>query len=119
MQGLAGCSMSDVLQSEACDISFISVSGVGDRSDRRQDGKRAHALRAMDEYALDVRRRGRTGVKRGIMPFVKLGPAIGVVQIDDDVGWIEEYDQVLGKVSDSVDAEIHVAQQHGAGLRDG
>ena len=83
------------------------------------EGKRAHALRAMDEDTLDVRRRGWAGVETGIVTVAELRPAIGVVQIDDNVGGIEEHDQVLREVGDSVDAEVGIAQENGAGLRDG
>ena len=41
------------------------------------------------KHTLDVRRRGRTGVKGGVMPVAEFGAAIGVMQIDDDVGRIE------------------------------
>ena len=57
--------------------------------------------------------------KAGIVPVAELGPAIGVVQIDDDVGGIEQHDQVLREIGDRVDAQIGIAQQHGAGLGDG
>ena len=53
------------------------------------------------------------------MPVAELGPAIGVVQVDDNVGGIEEHDQVLREVGDAVDAEVGIAQEHGAGLCDG
>src|SRR5208283_3968307 len=73
----------------------------------------------MDENALDVRRRGWAGVETGIAPVAELRPAIGVVQIDNNVGGIEEHDQVLRKVGDRVDAEVSIAQEDGAGLGDG
>ena len=74
-----------------------------------QDGKRAHALCAVDEHTLDIRRRGWAGVEAGIVPVAKLGPAIGLVQVDNNVGGIEEYDQVLRKVGDPVYPEVGVA----------
>jgi hypothetical protein len=48
-------------------------------------------------------------VETGIVPVAELRPAIGVVQIDDNVGGIEEHDQVLRKVGDRVDAKIRLA----------
>src|SRR4029077_558429 len=84
-----------------------------------QDGKRAHALRAVDEDTFDIRRRGWAGVETGIVTVAELRPPIGVVQIDDNVGGIEEHDQVLREVGDRVDAEVGIAQEDGAGLRDG
>ena len=53
------------------------------------------------------------------MPVAELGPAIGVVQIDDNVGGIEQHDQVLREIGYRVDMQIRLAQQHGAGLGDG
>ena len=75
-----------------------------------QDGKRAHALCAVDEHTLDIRRRRWAGVETGIVPVAELGPAIGVVDVDDDVGGIEQHDQVLREVCDPVDAEVGIAQ---------
>ena len=57
--------------------------------------------------------------KRGVVPVAEFGPAIGVVQIDDDVGGIEQHDQVLREIGDRVDMQVRVAQQHRAGLGDG
>ena len=57
--------------------------------------------------------------KAGVVPVAELRPAVGVVQIDDDVGGIEQHDQVLREIGERVDAQIRVAQQHGAGLGDG
>ena len=45
--------------------------------------------------------------------------AIGVVEVDDDVGRIEQHEQVLREISDGVDVEVRLAQEHRAGLRDG
>src|SRR5208283_22888 len=64
-------------------------------SSHGQDGKRAHALRAMNEDALDVRRRGWAGVETSIVAGTELRPAISAVQIEDNVGGIEKDDQVL------------------------
>jgi hypothetical protein len=41
------------------------------------------------------------------------------MQIDDDVRRIKKHDQVLGEVGDRIDVEVRIAQQDGAGLRDG
>jgi hypothetical protein len=46
------------------------------------------------------------------MSLAELGPTIGVMQIDDDVGGIEEHDQMLCEIGDRVDAQIRIAQQH-------
>jgi len=46
------------------------------------------------------------------MPVAKLRPLVGVVQIDDDVGGIEQYDQMLCEIGDSIDVQPGVAQQH-------
>jgi len=37
------------------------------------------------------------------------------VQVDDDVGRIEQYDQMLSEVGDRIDVQIGLAEQHGAG----
>jgi len=97
----------------------VSMGQVARCSRDWQDGKRAHALSAVDEDTFDVRRRGWAGVETGIVTVAKLGPAIGVVQIDDNVEGIEEHDQVLREVGDRVDAEVGLAQEDRAGLRDG
>jgi hypothetical protein len=73
----------------------------------------------MDQDALDVCGRRRTGMERGIVAVAEFGPAVGVVEIDDDIGGIEQDDQVLREIGKRVDAQIRVAQQDGAGLGDG
>src|SRR5258706_1235028 len=108
-----------IIQFLLCFSGWTSVGWIADCSRNWQDGKRAHALCAMDKHTLDIRRRGWTGVEAGIMPVAELGAAIGVVQVDDKVVGIEEHDQVLREVGDSVDAEVCIAQEDGAGLRDG
>src|SRR6516165_9665670 len=73
----------------------------------------------MDQHTLDIRCGGGAGVKRGIVPVTKLGPAIGVVQVDHDVGRIEQHDQVLREVGDRVGMEVGLAQEDRAGLGNG
>src|SRR3954467_13234828 len=65
-----------------------------------QHAEGAHSLRSMDQYALDVRRRGRAGMERRIVRVAEFGAPIGVMHIDDDVGGIEEHDQVLREIGD-------------------
>jgi hypothetical protein len=66
----------------------------------------------------DVRGRRRAGVKAGVVAVAELGPAVGVVQVDDDVVGIEKHDQVLREIGERIDPQIGIAQQHGAGLGD-
>src|SRR5947208_2960146 len=68
----------------------------------RQHRKRAHALHAVDQHAFDIRRGGRTGVEARIVTVAELRPAIGVVKVHDDIGGIEQYDQVLREIGDGV-----------------
>jgi hypothetical protein len=49
----------------------------------------------MDEDAFDIRCSGGPSMEGSIMPLAELGPAIGVTEIDDNVGGIEQDDQVL------------------------
>src|SRR5271165_2884569 len=72
----------------------------------------------MDEDPFDVRCGGRPGMEGGIAPLAELGPAIGVMDIDDNVGGIEQDDEALRQIGEGVDAEIRIAEEHGAGLRD-
>ena len=50
-------------------------------------------------------------MKTGIVAVAEFGPAIGMVQIDDDVGGIEQHDQVLREIRDRIDAQLPVAEQ--------
>jgi hypothetical protein len=59
-------------------------------------------LSAVDQHSFDVRGRGRPAVKRGVVPVAEFGTAVGVVQVDDDVGGIEQYNQVLREIGDCV-----------------
>src|SRR6516225_6919491 len=52
------------------------------------------------------------------MPVAEFGAAIGVMQVDDNVGGVEQYDQVLCEVGNRIDLQIGITQQHGAGLGD-
>src|ERR1700730_19089889 len=81
-----------------CDSSSVSMGLVAACSRDWQDGKRAHALRAMDEDTFNVRRRGWAGVETGIVLVAELSPAIGVVQITDNFGGQQGHDQVFREV---------------------
>src|SRR5208337_1222513 len=96
-----------------------SLGGRGSPWCDGQDGKRAHALGAVDQDPLDIRRCGWTGVESGIVAFAEFRPAISVMEIDDNVGRIEQDDQVLRKIGDRVDAELLVAEQDRPRLGDG
>jgi hypothetical protein len=72
------------------------MGGLRSRSCEGQDGKRAHALGAVDKHPLDVRRGGWTGMKSGIMAIAELRPAISVMEIDEDVGGVEAIRQRSG-----------------------
>ena len=50
---------------------------------------------AMDQHALDVCSGRWTGVECGIIAFAELRPAVSVMEIDDNVGGIEQDDQVV------------------------
>ena len=56
------------------------------------DGQRAHPLRAVDENSFNVRRGRWARVEGGVMTVVELGPAIGVMEVNDDVGRVEQHD---------------------------
>ena len=70
---------------------------MGSRSCDGQDRKRSHALGAVDENSLDEWRMDRYGRR--------YNGAISVMEIDDDVGGIEQHDQVLR------DAQLPLAEQ--------
>jgi hypothetical protein len=91
---------------------------VTGRSGERQDAERANALRAVDEHTLDIRRRRRTRMKAGTVPVMELGPAIGVVEVDDDVSGLVQYDQVLSEIGNGVYSKLRIAEKHRARLRD-
>jgi len=71
----------------------------------------------MDQYPLDVCRSRWTGVECGIIAFAELWPAVSVMEIDDNVGGIEQDNQVLREISDGVNAQLLVAEQDRSGLR--
>src|SRR6202040_2735866 len=77
----AGFQKAESWWSGPCDSSSVSMGRVAGCSRDWQDGKRAHALRAVDEDTFNVRRRGWAGVETGIVLVAELSPAIGVVQI--------------------------------------
>src|SRR6266480_6978048 len=92
--------------------SEVSTSDCRTRTCERQQRERAHTLRAVDQGAFDICSGGGAGVERGVVPVAEFGPAVGVMQIDDDVGGVEQYDQVLREVGDCVYAQVGIAQQH-------
>src|SRR6202140_4115213 len=60
-----------------------------------QNRQRAHSLRSQDEYPFDVCSRRRARMEDGVTTFPKLRPGIGAVDVDDDIGRIEQNNQVL------------------------
>jgi hypothetical protein len=72
--------------------SCVSVIWMLCSSRERQDGERAHALRAVDEHTFDISGRGRTSVKNGVVPLEELGSPIGVMQIQDNIHRIRQHD---------------------------
>src|SRR4029077_10502623 len=79
------------------------VGGVTRCARERQDRQGAHALCAVDQHTFDVSRRGGASVETGIVIVAELGPAVRVVKVHDDVGGIEQHDQVLREITDCVD----------------
>ena len=77
---------------------------------RQQHRKRAHALRAEDQNAFDICRRGRSAVEDRIGIVTKFGASIGIVEVYKDLLWIEQHDKVLGKIGESIDLEIAVGE---------
>src|ERR1700730_17524141 len=96
-----------------------SMAWAARSASERQDGKRAHPLCAMDQDAFDIRCGRGAGVERGVVPVAEFGPAGGMMQVDHDVGGIEQYDQVLRQIGDRVALQVCIAQEDRAGLRDG
>src|ERR1700729_1870427 len=80
-------------------------------SSKRQDGERAHPLSAVDKNALDVSGGGGTGVECCVAPGAEFRTPIVMMDIDDDVGGVEQHDQVLREISYGVDTQFRVAEQ--------
>ena len=53
------------------------------------------------------------------MAVAEFRPAVGVVEIDHDVGRIEQHDQMLRQIGESVDAKAAIAEQERACFGDG
>ncbi len=51
-------------------------------------------------------------MKNGVTPFPELRPAIGAMDIDHDIGRIEQNDQVLREIGQCIHLQILVRQQH-------
>jgi hypothetical protein len=83
----------------------------------RTAAPRASTLGAMDESSLDIRGFRWTGVKRGVMDIPKFRSLLGVMQIEDDIRRTEQRDHMLCQISDSIDAELSLAEQDGVGFR--
>src|SRR5260370_31351350 len=81
------------LSSMGCSSLVGRVTGC---SRERQDGKRAHALCAVDQHAFDIRRRGGAGVKRRIVAVTEFRPAVGGGPGRDYVGGIGQSDPGRG-----------------------
>jgi len=50
----------------------------------------------------------------GIAPVAKLGTVISMVKVDDDIGGVEQHDEMLREVGHRVHPQVGVAQQDGA-----
>jgi hypothetical protein len=57
-------------------------------------------------------------MKAGIVTAPEFGPVICVVEVNDDVGGVEQDNHVLREVGKRVDLQISIAQEHGAGIGD-
>src|SRR5882762_8660750 len=47
----------------------------------------------------------------GITPVAKLGPAISVVEVDDDIGGVEQHDEMLREVGNRIYEQVYFAQE--------
>jgi hypothetical protein len=49
-------------------------------------------------------------MKRCVVSLPELGPLIGVMQVHDDIGWVEQHDQMLGEVAQRINPKIGLGQ---------
>ena len=96
-------------------LRLIRLAGIPGHQQNRQ---RAHALRPQDKHALDVGRRRGPRMKNGVAPLPELRPGIGAVDIDHDIGRIEQNDQVLREIGQCIHLQVLVRQQHRSGFGD-
>ena len=51
-------------------------------------------------------------MENGVTALPKLRPGVGAVDVDDDIGRIEQNDQVLREIGQRIYLQVHVRQQH-------
>jgi hypothetical protein len=57
-------------------------------------------------------------MENGVTALPKLRPGVGAVDVDDDIGRIEQNDQVLREIGQRIYLQVHVRQQHRSGFSD-
>ena len=57
-------------------------------------------------------------MKTGIVAVPEFRPAVGMMEVDHNVGRIEQHDQVLRQISESIDTQVAVAEQNRTGFGD-
>ena len=57
-------------------------------------------------------------MKNGVAPLPELRPGIGAVDIDHDIGRIEQNDQVLREIGQCIHLQVLVRKQHRSGFGD-
>ena len=88
------------------------------RGAHRNDGEAANALGAVDQHALDIGGRRRPGHEYPVSGVEPRALAVGMVQVADDPGWIQQYDEMLRQKAQRVHLEFRFGQPQRAGLRD-
>jgi len=75
-----------------------------------KDGKGTNTLGAVDKNPLDVCGGRRARVKAGIFSQAKFRPAIGMMNVDNNIFGIEQYNKVLCQISQRVHVQIQIAK---------
>src|ERR1700761_3910100 len=118
-------STSDVLVDSASHLLSTTISHTRAGRLRRvaswyeHDRQRADALGTVYEHPLNVGSCRWSAVKTSIVRRAELGLHVGVLGALDDIGRVEEYNQVLGQVCKGIDLQFFFSEKYGPGLSDG
>ena len=89
---------------------------AGTRTGRKKDCQCLRALSRMDDNPTDISGTRGTGHQNAIWPLFEVWVFVCIVDIHDDLLWVKQYNEIMGKQRDRVHLQFDVGEQYGTGF---